>query len=483
VICLDDDLIQKVYQYMMNHDMLAAGRHIIVGVSGGADSMCLLFVLLKLRERLNITLSVVHVNHGLRGSASDEDERFVESVCHEQGISFYSFSINISEYARQMSMSVEEAGRHYRYQCFKEVLKKVGADIIAVAHNRDDVGETVLLNIFRGTGIRGLKGIPAKREGIIRPLLCISRQEIEAFVDKHSIAYRTDETNFQKDYVRNRIRLKILPDAEEYINNQAKNHLYQLSVMATEVESFISEQTDNAYLATVKDNNKILIEAFLALHIVLKREVLRRVIASASEMLKDISFAHIEAVLELADRQVGKRVQLPNGLVAIRGYDYIEISASLSDDLKDFAMEPIDVDIPGEYDLPFINKSVSFTIKNLEKSERIPEKQYTKWFDYDKIKVGLKLRTRLQGDYLVINNGNNKQLTRLMIDQKIPKETRDQRILLADGPHVVWLLGDRISEAYKITPQTKRVLIVRISKTHLDESCTNAHRWEYKHEG
>jgi len=470
VSCLDDELIQRVYQYMTDNDMLAGSRHIIIGVSGGADSMCLLFVLLVLRDRLDITLNVVHINHGLRGKDSDEDEKFVESVCREQDINFQSFYIDLKAYAKQINMSLEEAGRYYRYKCFDEVLAaingskiaggRIAGGIIATAHNRDDISETVLLNIFRGTGIRGIRGIPCKRGHIIRPLLCISRKEIEGFMDRHSIAYRTDWTNFQEDFARNRMRLNILPYVEEYINYQAKNHLYQLSVMASEIESFVSEQTDNAYAMAVKDNNKILIEGFSSLNIVLKREIVRRMIFEISEKLKDISFSHIEAVINLAYHQVGKQIQLPYRLVAIRRYDYIEICTTNPGDSQNFSMSPIDVNIPCEYNLP--GKIISFSLKNMEEIEKIPEKLYTKWFDYDKIKVGLKLRNRLQGDYFVIEKGNKKMLTRHMIDQKIPKETRGQMILLADGPHVIWLIGGRISEAYKITSQTKKILVVNI---------------------
>jgi len=467
---LEDGLIQKVYQYMMDNDMLAGGRHIIVGVSGGADSMCLLFALLTLRKQLGITLSVVHINHGLRGTDADEDEKFVESVCREQEITFRSFHVDISAYAKRMKMSEEEAGRHYRYKCFDEVLDaackdkiadgRIADGRIAIAHNRDDLSETVLFNIFRGTGIRGLKGIPCKRGRIIRPLLGVSRKEIEDFLDRHSLGYRTDQTNFAEDYARNRIRLKILPYVEKHINYQAKNHLYQLAAMASDVEGFILEQTDNVYGVVVQDDHKILIAAFSSLNIVLKREIVRRMIFKVSEKLKDISFSHIEAVINLVDQQVGKQVQLPDGLTAIRRYDVIEICAEALGDLGYSLMNPIDVIIPGTFNLP--GKKISFAIKNLEENERIPEKLYTKWFDYDKIKVGLKLRNRLQGDYFIIEKGNKKMLTRYMIDQKIPKESRDQMILLADGSHVIWLIDGRISEAYKITPQTKRILVVKI---------------------
>ena len=192
-------MIQKILKFITENDMLKANDRVIVGVSGGADSVCLLFTLMEIRREIPLTLAAVHVEHGIRGEDAKEDARYVQRLCQEYDIPFRKYCYRVAEIARERKQSVEEAGRELRYQAFEEACREYHANKIAVAHHMDDDAETVLLNLFRGSGLKGLAGIPAVRGKIIRPLLCVSRQEIEQYLTEHGIAYRTDATNLTEE--------------------------------------------------------------------------------------------------------------------------------------------------------------------------------------------------------------------------------------------------------------------------------------------
>ena len=311
-------LVEKVSEYMQQNHMVEEGQKIVVGVSGGADSMGLLFVLSELAEYFHLSLAVVHVNHGLRGKAADGDQSYVEQVCREQKIPCYSFHVDLKRFAKKEGMSEEEAGRYYRYQCFEKVRREISAQRIAVAHQREDVCETVLFNLFRGTGLRGLSGIPPVRDVIIRPLLCAGRQEIEAYLQERGIGWRTDETNLTDLYARNRIRHAILPYAREYINAAAGQHIQETAGLLKDIADYLDRQGEAAFdlCAEVGRQASVTIhhETFLTFDIVIQREVIRRAISVAAGQLKDVDREHIEMIRALMDKYVGRRCHLPGQL-------------------------------------------------------------------------------------------------------------------------------------------------------------------------
>ena len=242
-----DYLVEKVNEYMQEHHMAQAGEKIVVGVSGGADSLGLLTILSELAEYFQYSLVVVHVNHGLRGKAADQDQSFVEKTCKDKSIPCYSFHVDLKRFARKEGMSEEEAGRYYRYQCFEKVRREVDGDKIAVAHQREDVCETILFNMFRGTGIKGLTGIPPVRDVIIRPLLCVSRAEIENYLQRKGLSWRTDETNLTDAYTRNKIRHNILPYVEEHINPSAGQHIQEMAGLMRDISLYLDRQAEAAF--------------------------------------------------------------------------------------------------------------------------------------------------------------------------------------------------------------------------------------------
>ncbi len=241
-------VLKKVQAYIEKYDMLHEGDHIIVGVSGGADSMCLLAMLLEFREQYKLEISVVHVNHLLRKEAFAE-AKYVEDYCVKEEISYHYVEENIAVYAKEHSISEEEAGRTVRYLAFHKVLEEQEESEnckIAVAHHENDLAETMLFHLVRGCGLGGLQGILPVQGPIIRPLLCLSRDEIEEYVKQKSISYCIDQSNFQNDYSRNRIRNKVIPQLVQ-INGQAVHHINETAVRLNEIELFLQRQTKEAW--------------------------------------------------------------------------------------------------------------------------------------------------------------------------------------------------------------------------------------------
>ena len=237
-----DKLVKNVYETIMASGMICQGDSVVVGVSGGADSVCLLSVLKNLQMSMALQLTAVHIHHGLRGEEADRDRDFVTALCEDMQIPCVCFQADIRAMAREQHLSEEEAGRKFRYDCFEEVRQERQASKIAVAHHRDDLAETVLLNLFRGSGLKGLSGIPMMRGCIVRPLLDVGRADIEAYLGRQGMSYRNDATNFETEYTRNRIRLDILPYVTEHINQAAVSHIAETAAIASDICRYVENQ-------------------------------------------------------------------------------------------------------------------------------------------------------------------------------------------------------------------------------------------------
>lgn len=465
-------MINKIKQYVKKNNMLQKNDKVVLGVSGGADSVCLFFVMLELKKVYQLELFVVHINHGIRGIEADEDEVFVKQLCEKEQVNYHAIKADIIALSKSEGISLEEAGRNVRYQAFYEESEKYQCNKIAVAHNMNDSAETVLFHLFRGSGIKGLTGISPVRENIIRPLLCVERSQIEEYLSELGVGYQTDQTNLLDEYSRNKIRLNILSYVTKEINNKATQHIVNSAVMLSEIEAYIETNTKNSYNKLViyhKEDEKysFFVEDFQKEDIVIKKNILRKIIFQLVNQLKDIDAEHIDMVLSLLSKGVGKKVDLPYELQAIREYETIAIYQKKQRYNEIFHIE---VKIPGDYYIESLKQYIHFEVKTYDKSERIsqknriiPRNSYTKWFDYDKIKNTVFIRTRQMGDFVQIDDkGNKKKIKSLFIDNKVPREQRDRIPLLADGNHVIWVIGDRISEAYKITEQTQRILIAQL---------------------
>ena len=435
--------------------MLDGCRTLVIGVSGGADSVCLLLLLEQICKERGILPVVVHIEHGIRGKESLSDAAFVENLCRQKQILFHLFSYAVEEIAKQNGESTEEAGRRLRYAAFEQVAEQYESAKIAVAHNENDQAETVLFHLARGSGLKGMGGILPVRGNIIRPLLGVSRVEIEAYLKEVGQPYCTDSTNASDVYARNRIRHETIPSLTG-VNAQAVSHIGQTAAELAEAAEYIREQTKEALLRCVagkiedmKACGSVCIkeEELCSYPLFLQGNIIYDLLGMLAGSQKDMTREHVASVLALLKKQVGRRVSLPYHCTAERTYGGILIECGKKPQKEETVTED------------------AFTFRvfsNDPKIGEIPKNQYTKWFDYDKIEHGTQIRTRQEGDFFVLDEkGGKKKLKSYFIDEKIQSAVRDRIPLLADGSHILWIIGYRISAYYKVTKDTKRILEVR----------------------
>lgn len=499
--------MEHILETIRNYNMIRQGMHVLAGVSGGADSVCLLYALAEYGKTCPFELIVVHVEHGIRGKESCEDAEFVVGLCRKLGILCRVETCDAAGFAGKNGLSLEEAARILRYQIFERVRLECGADVIAVAHNENDQAETVLWNLIRGSGLKGLGGMQPIRERIIRPLLFTSRERIEQILGEKGIPYRTDRTNLETEYTRNRIRLEVLPYLTAHLNRRAAEHIAETSEHLREVQAYLEKQTRQAAgRCIVRQGGRIIlrIPEFENEDTYLQGELLRECIAGCRpDGLKDIGRKHIEMLRKLAAMPCGKQQDLPGGIVAVRQRETVvfrnrnrsgaedgscrneaygkkrrgnvtaggvpQMKAENLPGGKQQAEEkrwrqeyPVTED--GLTELPGMHVLTEHVSrKNIDMKEILTENKYTKWLACDTINRNVCFRTRRSGDYLVVNAaGGRKKLKDYLIDCKIPKEERDKLWLLADGSHILWVIGCRISEAVKVGEETEELLKITI---------------------
>ncbi len=445
-------------QTIKTYDLCPKHATITVGVSGGADSIALLHLLWKLSAENDWHLQVVHVNHGLRGAEADRDEKFVETLCKEWGIPCFVFNFDVVGEAKKRGLGEEEMGRQMRYESFAKV---AGNGIIAVAHNQNDQGETILMRLSRGTGLKGLCGMRPKRGNVVRPLLYCSRVEIEAYCAKEGLAFCTDSTNEKNIYTRNQIRNEILPQLEE-IYPKATLHMAECSQRLAAEEDFLQSLAEErlADCLLSQGGNQIALNRVKLTNqpTVLVRRMISAVLAKLGQT-KDLSAMHLDAVMGLLQQETGKSVDLPKGIVVCTEYDSLVFSHNIPKERGGFSYELIPngtVFVPeGDF---FVEMAVF-----LEKIEENAEDTYTKIFDYDTINNTLFCRTRWAGDCLKFSYGT-KKLKDFFIDTKTPKTKREQTPLIVFDQEVIWMVGGCVLEAYLPKENTKRFLRIHIRR-------------------
>lgn len=497
-------MLEEIRAYMEQFHMFPESGYIVAGVSGGADSLCLLHALAGLREACGFLLAAVHVNHGLRAEAA-QDAAYVRALCEAWDVPFFLIEEDVAALASREHLSCEEAGRKVRYRAFLQVLRQLqgseSGGCIAVAHNREDRAETLLFHLFRGTGLRGMGSIRPVREEkngarIIRPLLFCGRERIEAWLEKEGISWCTDSTNLEEQFTRNKIRNRVLPYVRKEICAGAGQNLAREAQLLSDAAGFVERMTQEALSRCAvweEADRQVCLDtaAFLREDAFLQEQMLydclRRIGGG-----RDLTAAHVEAVGRLTkpDCQSGRRVRLPScGILAKREFDRVRLCVLPKGALPKGALPkgsktaagPDGQDgreevwlrigscrVPGLGQIetrlfPRPADGASFL-------ENIPQKKYTKWFDYDKIIGRATFRKRKKGDFLTIDSaGHKKSLKRYLIEEKIPAERRDDLVFLADGAHVMWVPGHRISQAYKVTEQTAAVLEVSLKISGKEE--------------
>ena len=472
----------KIEAFIKKHDMIIQNDNIIAGVSGGADSVCLLFMLLNLREQIPFELTVVHVNHGLRGELAKRDELFVKELCEIHQIPCVVYYENVESIAELRKQSLEEAGRMVRREALERTMKECGGNKIALAHHQNDNAETMLMNLARGAGLTGISGIRPVHGAYIRPLLCVSRAEIEQWLQEQQIPYCVDETNEEEVYTRNSIRHQVIPVLEQQANTGTIRHMNEAMEQLSELREYMDSQVDRAlkHFAKIQEEGsriKILIDGplFQSTSPIIQKLAIKKCLTMVTGHDKDFTKYHVESVCELFTKQSGRRIDLPQRIEAIRGYEGVLIKRKQSPqeqiDQKSQESLSYKITIPGTTSIYERHLKIICDIQEIAAvyGQSIPQFTYTKWFDYDIIKNGLTFRTRRPGDYIVIDKSGSKQkLKAYFINEKIPAEIRDRVPLLADGDQVVWILGYRMNSAYQISDKTMNVLQIKVTEVNAD---------------
>ncbi len=514
------NLPKQVYQTIRQQHMIDPGDTVVLGVSGGADSVCLLLLLSDLRQELSFRLQAVHVEHGIRGEEALEDARFTKTLCDKLSVPCRIVSVDVPALARKEHLSEEEAGRKARYEAFLKEAANVsasGASVkIALAHHSKDQAETVLMNLARGTGLRGMGGIRPVNGRLIRPLLYTSREEIETFLGERAQDWRTDSTNNTTDYTRNRVRSQILPLLSEAVNERAAEHIARCAKDVAEAYAFIDKLARERMKAMTgmldepvkpwlmgtsgaEDGQPLSMDAstLLAEDPVLQKAICRQILTAfypgteGQTGLKDLGAIHVDKLLDLASGPEGRCADLPGALRVVKEAGrlvfYPAWYRSIDNDMNrkncgagtfadtwmnidmgsDAAADEMVIDHDGHYSFGGCELEIRFEEReqgSAVESRLTARNEYTKWLAYDTMEDTLKLRKRLPGDYLVVGKeGGRKKLKNYLIDEKVPSSKRDGLVLLAQGSHVLWVPGMRISEAAKIRENTK--YMVRVERT------------------
>lgn len=449
----------KVYAYLRQKNMAGRGMKVLVGFSGGADSVALLQLLWEYGRREGIEVQAVHVNHRIRGEEAWRDQRFCVQFCRNRRIPIHVFNMDVPMLAKTEGIGLEEAGRKARYRAYEQMLAEGGFDRVALAHHQNDQAETMLFHLMRGTGPRGIRAMEPVRLPYIRPLLCVTKAEIMEWLDMRSLLWVEDSTNGELDYTRNRIRHQIMEPMEQ-IRPGSAAHMAKAAQRLGEMEDYLERQAKKAWEDCSRKQDgvyHISLEKFTALHPALQKLTALKGLEELFGGRRDLGSVHVEQICALAKGRRGSRVMLPSGGFAVLGYDEMLLKKGYG---TEAAEEPLAC-LPGNV-YRYMGRTYRFELENHVKNEEIPVNCYAKWFDYDKIKNGMVLRTRRAGDYLQTGRSGHKKLKDYLIDSKVPREVRDSCTLLADGSHVIWVVGMRISEEYKVTKETRQVLKVQI---------------------
>ena len=428
-------MYNKVIETIKKFNMLNNGENVVVGLSGGADSCALTHILARLSEKMDLHITAVHINHGIRGEEAERDEKSAEEFCRRLNIEFIAYHCDIPSEAAKRGIGEEEAGRLVRYEKFYETAEKKNGAKTAVAHNMNDKAETLIMNLCRGAGMKGLAGIKPVGGSIIRPLIFCTRDEIEKYCDDNNIEYCTDSTNLQNEYTRNKIRNILLPWLSENINPAAGMNMANASELLREEEEYLESKAQEQYKKLLKDSG----DGFVSLnadglaseHGVIRRRVLRIALRSLRPDMRDFGRKHIENAEDILMGDTGRRISLPGGITVSKGYGLINI---LYDREKQGAF-CYDIEPGKKY---FIKETESYVLLSLNEEKNIKNAVNicTKKIDYDKIKD-------------------------IFIDDKIPSDKRDSYPLLVCGKSVI-IVGDRLGTDYYVGQDTKNILYIYI---------------------
>lgn len=479
------DFVRQMHRFILRHAMIENGETVIVAVSGGADSLALLYGLHALRTQLNCQLHVAHLNHCLRSDA-DADADFVQQHATNLELPCTIGRADVPLLMKRWKLSVEASARRARYQFYEDVCTQIRATKVGLGHHRDDTAETVLMNLIRGSGTTGLKGIsPVRDVKFIRPLTDFTRQQIEAFLTSIGLVPRQDSTNTDTRYLRNRIRHELIPLLERDYNPNIKTGLSRTAdVLGTESEYLDTVAQEAFEACRIQDSTEVEtsiqsgsivldIAKLRQYHIAVQRRVLRQCFAEMSGYTGDLYFAHCEAMLNLIEGDSPNAVlALPNGLRFRRAYQCLIFEVSTGAiETESFAYL---LAVPGKASITALNAEITAEVGDIRSREALdlPDGKFEAVFDYEKLKemfanpsletLPLRVRNRRQGDrFQPYGMQGTKKLKDFLMDAKVPRYERDSVPLLVCGDEILWIVGYTTSERFKIQPGTQQYLYLR----------------------
>lgn len=449
---------QRVLDTIAKYSMIRPGDHLLVGLSGGPDSTCLLHILHRLGSNLNISLSAIYIDHQLRPSETPEEIRFCEQTCSRLDIPFTAIKIDVKGYSNDNRLNTHEAAREMRYELFRKHTAEINAQKIALGHNADDQAETIIMRLLRGTGPSGLSGIPPVRGSIIRPLIETSREDIMSMLNAEGINFVIDSSNLKDVYTRNRIRNSIMP-AMKRINKSFLDIIQRTTEIFRDEERYFEIQVTKSLMTLIRSKTDTKIELLLvpleSMHTAMLRRVIRRAIDETRD-LRGISFLHIEEIVKLIKSSAsGARLYLPGGLRVIKGYSTLIMTSE-----KPAVMDEYIMDSPSELllrDASCIISASSVSIDDYNSDQR--KTGATAYVDAEKISWPLIIRRRNKGDHFCpLGMNSSKKLQDFFVDTKVPRDERDAVPLVTSNNNIVWVAGHRLDNRYKVEKNTVSIL-------------------------
>lgn len=456
-------MLEKVKLWINRHGLLQEGDKIVVACSGGPDSLALLHILARFRLEYNISIVAVHIDHMLRGEESALEAAFVVDFCAERNLICYHKAINVPQFMEETGMSGEEAARVVRYQYLRQIAEKIGGAKIATGHHRDDQAETVLMNMLRGAGSAGIRGIQPINGDVIRPLLSVNRTEIIAYCKAEQLDPRFDSSNTNLNYLRNRIRIHLLPELEKQYNSTVKDALCKTATIIGDEHDFIQKSAAILWSQVVEECEKFLhiaAKPMKSVHIAIKREIFRMAIEKKHGSLTGISFNHVETLIEmLFNGRVGSVIRLPGGLTISKSYDGLYIGENPLSNEKKTGYFGHELMVPGNTQLSELGIQVIAEMTNTF----VKSQPGVAVFDVDDLSLPLFVRTRRIGDHFQpLGFKGSKKIKEFFIDEKVPRQMRDVVPIICDRQGIIWIGGYRQSENGKVTDNTKKFLVLKI---------------------
>lgn len=440
--------LEKFKNFIEENNLIEKGDSIVSAVSGGSDSVFMLEMLLAIKDDYDLKIIVSHVNHGLRGAEARRDEDFVKKLAEKNGLIYEVEHIDMAGYAKEHSLTCEEAGRKLRYIFFEEVKEKYKADKVAIAHNENDVAETTFLNIFRGTGLDGLESIPLRRDFYIRPILCFEKSEILDFLKENNIRYVDDSTNFTNDYKRNMIRNEIIPFIKKNFNENIVSSMSRLAYIAKENNIYLEDIINDKYKAIVTANS-IDREGFNELIHYEKTLVIRKFLRENLNYLNNISKDNIEDMINLISLDSGKKYDIDGKHYLVNDFDKTIFKKLDINELS----EEISLDFKLDKVYNIYGSKFKFVL-----SDKILSKKY---LDYDLLTGKLSLRNRRSGDrFNPFGMKGSKKIKDYFVDKKVSSDDRSKVLFLMNDDEIACVVGYDIADKYRASSKTKNYLNV-----------------------